>query len=147
MREATRFVGLDVHANRIAVAVAEPGRNGEVRQLGIIPNELVAIRKLFQKFGTKKLKVCYEAGPTGFTLYWQLTQLGVDCEVIAPTLIPKKSGERIKTDRRDAIKLARCYRAGDLTPIWIPDQEHEALRDLVRAREAASTISTVHGSA
>jgi transposase len=115
MREATRFVGLDVHANTIAVAVAEPGRSGEVRQLGIIPNEPAAIRKLFQKLGTKGLKACYEAGPTGFTLYWQLTQLGVDCEVIAPTLIPKKSGERIKTDRRDAIKLARCYRAGDLS--------------------------------
>jgi transposase len=137
MRDATRFVGLDVHAATIAVAVAESGRDGEVRQLGIIPNELGAIKKLLQKLGTKKLKVCYEAGPTGFALYWQLTQIGVECEVIAPTLVPKKAGERIKTDRRDAIKLARCYRAGDLTPVWVPDQAHEALRDLVRAREAA----------
>lgn len=137
MKNATRFVGLDVHAATIAVAVAEAGRDGEVRQLGIIPNELGAVRKLFQKLGTKGVKACYEAGPTGFALYWQLTKLGIECEVIAPTLVPKKTGERIKTDRRDAVKLARSYRAGELTPVWIPDQAHEALRDLVRAREAA----------
>jgi transposase len=137
MRDATRFVGLDVHAATIAVAVAEAGRDGEVREHGIIPNELTAIRKLFQKLGTKKLRVCYEAGPTGFALYWQLAELGIECEVIAPTLVPRKTGERIKTDRRDAVKLARCYRAGELTPIWVPDQAHEALRDLVRAREVA----------
>ena len=136
MREATRFVGLDVHAETIAVAVAEPGR-GEVRSLGIIPNEPTAVRKLIQKLGKKDLKVCYEAGPTGFALYWQLAELGVDCDVIAPTLVPKKAGERIKTDRRDAAKLARSFRAGDLTSVWVPDQTHEALRDLVRAREAA----------
>ena len=103
MRDATRFVGLDVHAATIAVAVAEAGRDGEVREYGIIPNELTAIRKLFQKLGTKKLRTCYEAGPTGFALYWQLTELGIECEVIAPTLVPKKTGERIKTDRRDAV--------------------------------------------
>lgn len=136
MRDATRFVGLDVHAETIAVAVAEPGR-GEVRSLGIIPNEPTAVRKLIQKLGKKDLKACYEAGPTGFALYWQLVELGVECDVIAPTLIPKKSGERIKTDRRDALKLARSFRAGDLTAVWVPDQAHEALRDLVRAREAA----------
>lgn len=135
MRDATRFLGLDVHAETIAVAVAEPGR-GEVRSLGIIPNELGSIRRLIQKLGKKNLKACYEAGPTGFALYWQLVELGVECEVIAPTLIPK-TATRIKTDRRDALKLARCYRAGDLTPVWVPDQAHEALRDLVRAREAA----------
>ena len=137
MKEATRFVGLDVHAATIAVAVAEAGRNGEVREHGIIANEPGAIRRLFQKLGTKKLKACYEAGPTGFALYWQLVELGIDCEVIAPTLVPKKAGERIKTDRRDAVKLARCYRAGELTPVWVPDKAHEALRDLVRARESA----------
>ena len=136
MNEATRFVGLDVHAETIAVAVAEPGR-GEVRSLGIIPNDPASVRKLIQKLGKKNLKTCYEAGPTGFALYWQLAELGVDCDVIAPTLIPKKAGDRIKTDRRDALKLARCFRAGDLTAVWIPDQAHEALRDLVRAREAA----------
>jgi len=131
-----RFVGLDVHAATIAVAVAEAG--GEVRSLGIIPNRLELIRKLIGKLGpVKDLKVCYEAGPTGYVLYWQLSRLGVACEVIAPTLIPTKAGDRIKTDRRDAEKLARCYRAGDLTPVWVPDAAHEALRDVVRAREAA----------
>jgi len=82
------------------------------------------------------LRVCYEAGPTGYALYWQLTQLGVQCEVIAPSLVPMKSGDRIKTDRRDAERLARSHQAGDLTPVWVPDAKHEALRDLVRAREA-----------
>jgi transposase len=81
--------------------------------------------------------VCYEAGPTGYVVYWQLSELGVKCEVIAPTLVPVKTGDRVKTDRRDAQKLARCYRAGDLTPVWVPDAAHEALRDLVRARLAA----------
>jgi transposase len=108
-----------------------------VRSLGIIPNDVASVRKLIHKLGKKNLKVCYEAGPTGFALYWQLAELDVECEVIAPTLIPKKAGERIKTDRRDALKLARCFRAGDLTAVWVPDQAHEALRDLVRAREAA----------
>lgn len=131
-----RFVGLDVHAETIAVAVAEPG--GEVRSLGIIPNRLESIRKLAGKLGpVQHLKACYEAGPTGYVLYWQLTQLGVACEVIAPTLVPTKAGDRVKTDRRDAAKLARCYRAGELTAVWVPDAAHEALRDLVRAREAA----------
>jgi transposase len=131
-----RFVGLDVHAATIAVAVAEPG--GEVRSLGIISNRLESIRKLIAKLGpVKDLKICYEAGPTGYVLYWQLTQLGVACEVIAPTLVPTKAGDRIKTDRRDAEKLARSYRAGDLTAVWVPEAAHEALRDLVRAREAA----------
>jgi transposase len=136
MKGATRFVGLDVHAETIAVAVAEPGR-GEVRSLGIIPNDVTAVRKLIQKLGKKDSRFCYEAGPTGFALCWQLAELGVECEVIAPTLIPKKAGDRIKTDRRDALKLARCFRAGDLTAVWVPDQAHEALRELVRAREAA----------
>src|SRR6266700_3373051 len=131
-----RFVGLDVHADTIAVAVAEP--DGEVRALGIIPNRLESIRKLVTKLGpAKQLKACYEAGPTGYVLYWELTALGVACEVVAPGLVPVKPGDRVKTDRRDATKLARSYRAGDLTAVWVPDAAHEALRDLVRAREAA----------
>ena len=131
-----RFVGLDVHAETIAVAVAEVG--GEVRALGVIPNRLESIRKLVQKLKPiEELRTCYEAGPTGYVLYWQLQQLGVACEVIAPTLVPTKAGDRVKTDRRDAEKLARCYRAGELTAVWVPEAKHEALRDLVRAREAA----------
>jgi transposase len=131
-----RFVGLDVHAERIAVAVAEAG--GEVRSLGVIPNRPESVRRLMGKLGKPEhLRVCYEAGPTGYVLYWQLAQLGVRCEVVAPTLVPVKAGDRVKTDRRDAQKLARCYRAGDLTAVWVPDAAHEALRDLVRAREAA----------
>jgi len=131
-----RFVGLDVHAETIAVAIAEPG--GEVRSLGIVPNRAESIRKLVKKLGSPAdLRVCYEAGPCGYVLYWQLTELGVRCEVVAPTLVPTKAGDRVKTDRRDAEKLARTYRAADLTPVWVPDAAHEALRDLVRTREAA----------
>ena len=133
-----RFVGLDVHAETIAIAIAEPGRDGEVRSLGTIPNRAESVRKLIKKLGTpEQLRVCYEAGPTGYVLYWQLAQLGVKCEVVAPTLVPVKAGDRVKTDRRDAQKLARSYRSGDLTPVWVPDAAHEALRDLVRARLAA----------
>jgi len=138
-----RFVGLDVHAETIAVVVAEAG--GEVRSLGVIPNRLESVRKMIGKLapiGT--LKCCYEAGPTGYVLYWQLAQMGVACEVIAPSLIPTKAGDRVKTDRRDAEKLARCYRAGELTPVWVPDADHEALRDLVRAREAAKKDQLRH---
>lgn len=131
-----RFIGLDVHADTIAVAVAEP--KGEVRSLGMIPNRPESLRKLVKKLGpVEQQRVCYEAGPTGYVIYWQLTGLGVRCEVVAPTLVPVKAGDRVKTDRRDATKLARSYRAGDLTPVWVPDAAHEALRDLVRAREAA----------
>ncbi len=131
-----RFIGLDVHAETIAVAVAEA--DGEVRSLGVIPNRPESIRRLVKKLGpTAQLRVCYEAGPTGYVVYWQLSALGVSCEVVAPTLVPTKAGDRVKTDRRDAMKLARSYRAGDLTPVWVPDAAHEAMRDLVRAREAA----------
>jgi transposase len=132
----TRFVGLDVHADSIAVAVAE--QEGEVRSLGTIPKTPEAMRKMMKRLGpAATLHVCYEAGPCGYVLYWQLTQLGVKCEVIAPTLIPTKAGDRVKTDRGDAEKLARCLRGGDLTAVWVPDAAHEALRDIVRAREAA----------
>ena len=131
-----RFVGLDVHAETIAVAVAE--QDGEVRSLGMVPNRGESIRKLLKRLGpVEELRFCYEAGPTGYVVYWQLTALGARCEVVAPTLVPVKSGERVKTDKRDALKLARNYRAGELTPVWVPDAAHEGLRDLVRAREAA----------
>jgi transposase len=136
MKNKVRFLGLDVHAETIAVAIAEP--DGEVRILGTIANRAESIRKLVKKLGSvEQLKACYEAGPTGYVLYWQLAELGVACEVIAPTLVPMKAGDRVKTDRRDAERLARSYRSGDLTAVWVPDEGSEALRDLVRAREAA----------
>ena len=136
MREKLRFLGLDVHAETIAVAVAEP--DGEVCSLGTIANREDSIRKFIKKLGSpEQLRACYEAGPTGFVLYWQLAELGVECAVIAPTLVPKKPGDRVKTDRRDALKLARSHRSGDLTAVWVPDGASEALRDLVRQREAA----------
>src|SRR5439155_1571809 len=111
-----RYLGLDVHAETIAAAIAEP--DGEVRALGILPNRPEAITKLIRKLEPRHgLHACYEAGPCGYVLYWQLTQLGVHCDVVAPTLVPTKPGDRIKTDRRDAARLARCYRAGGLTPV------------------------------
>jgi transposase len=132
----TRFVGLDVHAATIAVAVAEA--DGEIRSLGTIPNEPEAVRRLVKKLGpAEHLRMCYEAGPCGYVLYWQFAELGVRCQVVAPTLVPVKPGDRVKTDRRDAERLARGLRSGDLTAVWVPDAAHEALRDLVRAREAA----------
>jgi transposase len=136
MQNKVRFLGLDVHADTIVVAIAEP--NGEVRSLGTIANRAESIRKMVKKLGTvDQLRACYEAGPTGYVLYWQLAELGVNCEVIAPTLVPMKAGDRVKTDRRDAERLARSHRSGDLTAVWVPDAGSEALRDLVRAREAA----------
>ncbi|MGH8313058.1 MAG: IS110 family transposase [Terriglobales bacterium] len=136
MKESVRFLGLDVHAETIAVAIAEA--NGEVRSLGTIPNREESVRKLMKKLGpSERLRACYEAGPTGYALYWQLAGMGVECAVIAPTLAPMKPGDRVKTDRRDAERLARSHRAGDLTAVWVPDAGTEALRDLVRAREAA----------
>jgi len=136
MKNKVRFLGLDVHAETITVAIAEP--DGEVRSLGTIANRAESIRKLVKKLGSvEQLKACYEAGPTGYILYWQMAELGVACEVIAPTLVPMKAGDRVKTDRRDAERLARSYRSGDLTAVWVPDEGSEALRDLVRAREAA----------
>ncbi|MGB7547325.1 MAG: IS110 family transposase [Terracidiphilus sp.] len=136
MKDKVRFLGLDVHAETITVAVAEP--DGSVRNLGTISNRAESIRKLVKKLApVEQLKACYEAGPTGYVLYWQLAALGVKCDVIAPTLAPMKAGDRVKTDRRDAERLARSFRSGDLTAVWVPDAGSEALRDLVRAREAA----------
>ena len=136
MAKNTRFVGLDVHAEPIPVAVAE-GR-GEVRSLGTIPNRGDAVERLWKKVGKAgELRVCCEAGPTGYALYWQLTSMGIACEVIAPSLAPTKPGDRVKTDRRDAERLARSYQSGDLTVGWVPNAKREALRDLVQSRGAA----------
>jgi transposase len=137
MKKSIRYVGLDVHAETISVAVAE--KAGEAVSLGKLPNAPQYVAKLVKKLraGGQAVRACYEAGPCGYVLYWQLTKLGVHCDVVAPTLVPVKSGDRVKTDKRDAQKLARLYRAGELTPVWVPDGAHEALRDLVRAREAA----------
>jgi transposase len=137
MKDTIKYVGLDVSKEKIAVAIAEEGR-GETRYFGMIPHTPEAIRKLVKKLGEPNtLRVCYEAGPTGYPLFRLLISLGVHCDVIAPSLIPKRAGERIKTDRRDSIRLAQLYRAGELTAIYVPDTEDEALRDLVRAREDA----------
>jgi transposase len=136
-RGERKDVGLDVHKATIVVAVAEEGR-GEVRSYGTIRNSPEAVLKLVRKLGTaEQLVCCYEAGPCGYGLQRQLAGLGAACTVVAPSLIPTRPGERVKTDQRDAAKLARLLRAGELTSVWVPDVEHEALRDLSRAREAA----------
>lgn len=133
------FVGLDTSKNKISVALAEDGRRGEVRFFGDIDNSPDVVRRLVSKLSGKyqQLLFCYEAGPTGYGLHRQITALGHDCSVIAPSLIPKRPGEHVKTNHRDAVTLARLHRAGELTTIWVPDLGHEAIRDLVRAREAA----------
>ena len=140
MNKALLFLGLDVHAQNIAIALAEGG-GGEARIYGTIPNDLHAVEKVFAKLKKAhpgaELRVCYEAGPTGFVLARRLAQLKVHCTVVAPSLIPSKSGERIKTDRRDALKLARLHRAGELTAVHVPDASDEAMRDLCRARTDA----------
>lgn len=136
------FVGLDVHKATVAVAVAEGTRGGEVRQLGSIPNRADHIAKLAEKLGKggRRLNFCYEAGPCGYGLHRQLTDLGHDCIVVAPSLIPMKAGDRVKTDRRDAMMLAKLHRAGELTAVWVPDGAHEAMRDLIRARATAVRV-------
>jgi transposase len=133
------YIGLDVHKDTIAVALAEVGKRGEVREHGKITNTPAALTKLAAKLsdGGRELRFCYEAGPCGYGIQRQLSEAGHECVVVAPSLIPRKAGDRIKTDRRDAINLAKLHRAGELTPVWIPDQAHEAIRDLVRARLAA----------
>jgi transposase len=140
----TRFVGMDVHKEKISIAVAESGRSGAVEYLGEITNDPGAIRKLCERLGRpgKPLAFCYEAGPCGYGVHRQLTSLGHRCEVVAPSLIPKKSGDRVKTNRRDASMLARLHRAGELTSVWVPDAEHEAMRDLIRLRSVARQITT-----
>lgn len=139
MKKSILYIGLDVHADSITLAVAEQGRNGEVRLYGQISNDLHAIDKVLAKLGHPhvELRVCYEAGPCGFVLARHLTRKKIACVVVAPSLIPKGSGDRIKTDRRDALALARLHRAGELTAVHIPDSRDEAVRDLCRARTDA----------
>ena len=133
------YIGLDVHKETIAIALAEAGKRGEVREHGKLANTPTALKGLVAKLarGGGELRFCYEAGPCGYGIQRQLAGSGHDCVVVAPSLIPRKPGDRIKTDRRDAINLAKLHRAGELTPVWVPDQAHEAMRDLVRARLAA----------
>jgi transposase len=132
-------VAFDTSKLRNAVAIADAGRTGEVRFLGEIDTSGAATAKLVRKLAGKhpRLTFCYEAGPTGYGLYRQITSLGHECIVVAPSLIPKKPGDRVKTNRRDALSLARLLRSGDLTAVWVPDRHHEAIRDLTRARETA----------
>lgn len=139
MSKEVLYLGLDVHAENIAVAIAEAGRDGELRSYGIIPNTFHSVEKLLRKLGhpDKELRVCYEAGPCGFVLARFLKKKGIVCDVIAPSLTPKGSGDKIKTDRRDARMLARLHRAGELTAVHIPDERDEAIRDLCRARTDA----------
>lgn len=136
MKDSTLYLGLDVHAEQIW-AVAVDGAGAE-RNIGIFANRPESIRKLIKKAGKKEdLRAVYEAGPTGYQLYWELEAMGVSCEVAAPSLIPTKAGDRVKTDRRDARKLARYHRSGDLSYVRVPDRAQEGLRDVVRARAAA----------
>jgi transposase len=130
------YVGLDVHKDGIVVAVAEGGLPGEVRDYGRIANTPAALDRLVRKLGHEgvELRFCYEAGPCGYGIQRQLSATRHDCVVVAPSLIPKRPGDRVKTDRRDASSLAKLHRAGELTAVWIPDAGHEAIRDLVRAR-------------
>lgn len=135
MDQCSAFIGLDVHRDTIAVAVAAPGR-GEPHFQGTIRNEAKAIRKLVKKWAPngEVLNFCYEAGPCGYGLYRELIKMGHDCWVVAPSKIPSKPGDRVKTDRKDALQLARLHRAGELEAVWVPDEATEAMRDLVRAR-------------
>src|SRR5215831_13404145 len=132
------FVGFDTSKLRNAVAIAEGGREGEVRFFGEIDNTAEATAKLVRKLAAKygRLTFCYEAGPTGYGLYRQLKSLGHECIVVAPSLIPKKPGDRVKTNRRDALSLVKLLRAGEVSAVWVPDPRHEAMRDLTRARGA-----------
>ncbi len=139
MKQQHKYIGLDVHKDRNEVAVAENGKQGEVRLYGSISNDLHSLEKLVRKLGGENtvLHFVYEAGPCGFVIARRLKQLQIDCAVVAPSRVPKKSGDRVKTDRRDAISLARLHRAGELTAIRVPDERDEAIRDLCRAHTDA----------
>src|SRR6266436_6858743 len=131
MADRITYVGLDVHKESIVVAVAEGGLRGEVREYGRIANTAGALDRLMRKLGGAGvgLRFCYEAGPCGYGIQRHLSAHGHECVVVAPSLIPKRAGDRVKTDRRDAASLARLHRAGELTAVWVPDAGHEAMRD------------------
>lgn len=141
MMHDSKHVGLDVHKDTIAVAIAGAAGadGGEARSWGTIANKPAQVKKLVRQLSPhgEVVRFYYEAGPCGYGLYRQLTELGHDCQVVAPSLIPRKAGDRVKTDRRDALNLARLGRAGELTAVWVPDDEQEAMRDLMRCREDA----------
>jgi len=139
MTEIEVFVGLDVAKAKHAVAIADDGRAGEVRYFGEIGADAASVRRMVAKLEKpgRRLHFCYEAGPTGYGLHRQLTAMGHLCDVIAPSLIPRRPGDRVKTNRRDAIQLAKLLRSGELTPIWVPDEVHEAMRELIRSRDSA----------
>jgi transposase len=136
---SSAYVGLDVHKDSIDIALAEDGRDGEVRHIGSIGGDLVSLDRALRKLISRgaPLHIVYEAGPCGFVIWRHLSAQGLHCEVVAPSSIPKRSGDRVKTDRRDAILLARLARAGELSAVRVPDAADEAVRDLVRAREDA----------
>jgi transposase len=142
MKKSSMFVGLDIHKTSIEIAIAEAGRDGEVRSYGSIDGTLNALDKVVRKLVSKgsELHFVYEAGPCGYDVYRHLTAQGFDCVVVAPSKIPRQSGNRIKNDRRDAQMLARLHRAGELTAVYVPCVEDEAMRDLTRAREDAKAV-------
>lgn len=135
MYQYNKYVGLDVHKEKIMIAIAQADRTAPL-YYGEIANTQEAIAKAIRKvIGQGDVAFCYEAGPCGYGLYRQITDMGYRCDVVAPSLIPKKSGNRVKTNRRDSLSLAGLYRAGELTSVWVPNKEQEAMRDLTRARE------------
>ena len=140
MEQSTRFIGMDVHKDTIVVAVTATGEVGKATAYGTFPNTAAGLEKLVKRLrqaGGGPLKFCYEAGPCGYGIHRALTKMGEDCMVVAPSMIPRKSGERQKNDKRDAGSLAVLHRGGLLTAVWVPDAAHEAMRDLIRARLAA----------
>ena len=141
MNECSAYVGLDVHKDTIAVAVALPGR-GEPVYRGEVKNQRKSVLRLIRALSPagEAVSLCYEAGSCGYGVYREIIETGRRCDVVAPSLIPRKAGERVKTDRRDALTLARLHRAGELRAVWVPDEEQEAMRDLTRAREDIKAI-------